>query len=175
MSIIIQQFFFHQQAQASANYEANIVATNERMQREEQEQHQFESSDGHSLPTTQPSIILDHRINVAVGENELECNNAALEADMMRQQEAKQQQQRENEINTAIRSLTTNLYLCLIFISVFLLTPVLNQLQEAIVTSLLKTFAPVLSTISNFVKIHTLVIETFVNCKNKVAAQLNYI
>jgi hypothetical protein len=51
----------------------------------------------------------------------------------------------------------------------------LNQLQEAIVTSLLKTFAPVLSTISNFVKIHTLVIKSFINYKNKVAAQLNCI
>ncbi len=164
---------FHQQAQASENYGPNVAATNERIRIEEQELHQYESSDGHSLSTTQPSIILAPAINVAVGENELGCS--ALEADMMRQEEAKLQQQRENEINTAIRSLTTNLYLCLIFISVFLLTPVLNQLQEAIVTSLLKTFAPVLSTISNFVKIHTLVIKSFINYKNKVAAQLNYI
>jgi hypothetical protein len=110
--------------------------------------------------------------NQPIAGNELDPNISALEADMVRLEEAKLRQQRANEINTAIRCLTTNLYLCLILIVGLVLASVLSQLQALAVTALLKTFVPIFATISNFVKIHTLVIETFLDCKNKLTSQL---
>ncbi len=120
--------------------------------------------------TEEPAVTFSPMTNQPIAENELDPNISALEADMARLEEAKLRQQRANEINTAIRCLTTNLYLCLILIVGLVLASVLSQLQTLAVTALLKTFVPILATISNFVKIHTLVIETFLDYKNKLTS-----
>ncbi len=143
------------------------------MRSEEEEQHYFESSASDGWSTTEPSVTFEHTINQCANENPLDCNNAAFEAEMMHLEEMKLQNQRENEINAAIRCLATNLVLCMAFILVTLAASTLNQIQVVVITSLLKTFVPIIATISNFVKIHTLLMETFLNCKNIIFNQLN--
>jgi len=69
----------------------------------------------------------------------------------------KKRSQNEAEINAAIRSLKTNLILCLMLIFIFILLPTLNPTFGIIIVSLMKGFIPILTTISNFGKIQTLI------------------
>ncbi len=70
---------------------------------------------------------------------------------------AKKRSQNEAEINAAIRSLKTNLILCLMLIFIFILLPTLNPTFGIIIVSLMKGFIPILTTISNFGKIQNLI------------------
>ena len=70
---------------------------------------------------------------------------------------AKKLAQNEAEISAAITSLQTNLILCSIFVITFIILPVLNQMFGIIVVSFMKGFVPILTTISNFGKIKSLV------------------
>ncbi len=160
----------HQQAHGRENIEPNVVV---RIGGDEQETLHFETLDPNAFPIVQPSVTFEHTLNQPADENELYCNNAAAEADMMRHEEEKQQQQREKEINAAIRCLTTNFCLCLVFFILSLSMSVLNQIQVVALTALCRSFVPIVATISNFVKIHTLLMETFINWKLKVSAKLN--
>jgi hypothetical protein len=161
------------QAQPREHYELNGISSNERIRSEEQEESNFESTGTHGLSTTEPSVTFEPTINQSANLNELDCNNSDFVADMMHHEEAKLQKQRENEINAAIRCLATNLVLCSAFIICSLLASAMNQMQIVVVMTLLKTVVPIVATISNFVKIHTLLIETCINCKDKVSDKLN--
>jgi hypothetical protein len=70
---------------------------------------------------------------------------------------AKKLSQNEAEINAAIRSLKTNLILFVMLIFIFILLPALNPTFGIIIVSLMKGFIPILTTISNFGKIQTLI------------------
>jgi len=161
------------QAQPREHHELNVISNNERIRIEEQEESNFESSGTDGSSTTEPSLTFEPTINQSANLNELDYNNSDFVADMMHQEEAKLQKQRENEINAAIRCLTTNLILCSAFIICSLLASAMNQMQIVVVMTLLRAFVPIVATISNFVKIHTLLIETCINCKDKVSDKLN--
>jgi hypothetical protein len=96
----------------------------------------------------------------------------AFEFEMIHNEEAKLQLQRENEINASIRCLTTNLFLCSVFITLILLMSVLNQTIVVVAMALLKALVPIIATVSNFVKIHTLLTETFLNLKKRLVGSV---
>jgi hypothetical protein len=81
---------------------------------------------------------------------------------------AKKLSQNEAEINAAIRSLKTNLILCLTLIFIFILLPALNPTFGIIIVSLMKGFIPILTTISNFGKIQTLIRSNLSNLAKKL-------
>jgi len=47
----------------------------------------------------------------------------------------------------------------------------LNSMFVMVMTALMKAHIPIIATVSNFVKIHTLLIETFIKCKNSEQTQ----
>ena len=97
-----------------------------------------------------------------------------FELEMARLEETKKQQQRENEIASAIRCLATNFLLCFAFLTFYLLMAFFNKTLTAIALSLFKTLVPVIATISNFVKIHSLLQERFQNLKKDCFSRCSY-
>jgi hypothetical protein len=97
-----------------------------------------------------------------------------FELKLAHQEEAKRQLQRENEINSAIRCLTTNFYLCFIFLVFFIMSPFVNEMVVVVVWAFSKAVVPVIATISNFVKIHTLMAEMFLSFKSKVSGLVKW-
>ncbi len=68
-----------------------------------------------SRPCSQDSIIANPSTHPDACLNDLNFDNSMFELKLAHQEEAKQQLQRENEINSAIRCLTTNFYLCFLY------------------------------------------------------------
>ena len=110
---------------------------------------------------------LDPESNVQVEEEtlpptRLERNQIPdfdIEAEMAWLEAAKKEQQRENEINSAIRSLSTNLIISLVFLCFTFLWSFFSELFVVIALGLLKVLIPVVATASNFVKIHSLMLN----------------
>jgi hypothetical protein len=92
-----------------------------------------------------------------------------FELELAQLEEAKRQNQRENEINSAIRCLATNFYLSFVFLVFFITSPYLNEMVVVVVWAFSKVVVPVIATVSNFVKLQTLVTEMFLSCKSKVS------
>jgi hypothetical protein len=129
----------------------------------EQETFYIETSE---TGTTSQSQV--NQIDVAKVNN---SDNLSVELELMRQDQEMKQHQRENEINTAIRCLTTNLIICFVFIICVPLELELNCTLALGLAALLKVFVPIIATASNFVKINTLMIETFSSFKSKFLVQ----
>ncbi len=92
-----------------------------------------------------------------------------FELELVQKEEAKRQLQRDNEINSAIRCLTTNFCLCFVFLVFFIMSPFLNEMVVVVVWAFSKAVVPVIATISNFVKLQTLMTEMFISFKSKVS------
>jgi len=117
------------------------------------------------VATNQPSI------NQTPSEIEQNLQTLPLELEMIRQEETKRQVKRQSEIDAAVRCLTTNLLLFSAFFIFIYLEPMLNSMFVMVMTALMKAHIPIIATVSNFVKIHTLLIETFIKCKNSEQTQ----
>ena len=87
-----------------------------------------------------------------------------FELEMAQLEAAKREQQRENEINSAIRSLSTNLIVSFMFLGFAVIWPFFNELLLVTVLSVLKVLIPVIAVASNFVIIHSLLLERVQNC-----------
>ena len=87
-----------------------------------------------------------------------------FELEMAQLEAAKKEQQRENEINSAIQSLSTNLIINFVFLGFTFLWPFFGELFAIIALSLLKVLIPVIATASNFVIIQNLFLERLENC-----------
>ena len=87
-----------------------------------------------------------------------------FELEMAQLEAAKREQQRENEINSAIRSLSTNLIVSFMFLGFTVIWPFINELLLVTVLSVLKVLIPVIAVASNFVIIHSLLLERVQNC-----------
>ena len=111
------------------------------------------------------SKIQDH-LTTGSGDYEMDrrCDSRDQELEMERLEAAKKEQQRINEINSAIRSLSTNLIISFVFLGFTFLWPLFNELFLVIALVLLKVLIPVIATASNFVIIHRLLLEQFKSC-----------
>ena len=87
-----------------------------------------------------------------------------FELEMAQLEAAKREQQRENEINSATQSLSTNLIVSFVFLGFTIISPFFNELLLVTVLSLLKVLIPVIAVASNFVIIHSLLLERVQNC-----------
>jgi hypothetical protein len=136
-------------------------------------QHQFRRKkkiyiiDSRSL--SQNFVIAKPSVHPEAGLKDLNFENSLFELELAQQEEAKQQLQRDNEINSAIRSLTTNFYLSFVFLIFFIMSPYVNEMVVVVVWAFSKVIVPIIATVSNFLKIHTLMAEMFLSCKNKVS------
>ena len=118
------------------NYSHNILKLNKKS-----------STENQGLPFRNNSMPRKHSMESFSCEDEI----------LKKLEAVKKLAQNEAEINAAIRSLKTNLILCLILILIFALLPALNQTFSTFLVSLMKGFVPILTTISNFGKIKSLV------------------
>ena len=87
-----------------------------------------------------------------------------FELEMAQLEAAKKEQQRENEINSAIRSLSTNLIISFVFFGFTFLWPFFSELFVVTTLAMLKVLIPVIATVSNFVIIQNVLLESFQNC-----------
>ena len=86
-----------------------------------------------------------------------------FELEMAQLEAAKKEQQRENEINSAIQSLSTNLIINFVFLGFTFLLPFISDLFVVIALALLKVLIPVIATASNFAIIQKLLLERLQN------------
>ncbi len=121
-----------------------------------------------SRSLSQNSVIADPSVHPEAGLKDLNFENSMFELELARQEEAKRQLQRDNEINSAIRSLTTNFYLSFVFLVFFIMSPFVNEMVVVVVWAFSKVIVPIIATVSNFVKLQTLMTEMFLSCKSKV-------
>jgi hypothetical protein len=125
-----------------------------------------------SSSSSQQSVVTHPSNDQTPPDRNTDTETVSLELELIRQEEARKQLQRENEINAAVRCLTTNLILYLVFFVLFLFAQVLNETVVVVaLATLLKAIVPIIATIANFVKISTLLSETFLSLKNKLSGQ----
>jgi uncharacterized protein YqhQ len=122
-----------------------------------------------SRSLSQASIIAVLPVHPEAGLNDLNFDNSMFELELAKLEEEKRQNQRENEINSSIRCLTTNFYLCFVFFVFFIMSPFINEMVVVVLWAFSKVVVPVIATVSNFVKLQTLMTEMFLSCKSKVS------
>lgn len=86
-----------------------------------------------------------------------------FELEMAQLEAAKKEEQRENEINSAIQSLSINLIINFVFLGFTFLLPFFSELFVVIALALLKVLIPVIGTASNFAIIQKLLLERLQN------------
>ncbi len=82
--------------------------------------------------------------------------------------ESKELEKERTEINTSMRSLETNMILAVTIIGTFLVSVIFSNNTSLIILTVLKGFAPILTTIANFGKIQQLIVALWIRTRDTV-------